>query len=118
MWTTSVRYHDNKVVQCIFGCRGAPDGLKHYVMCPRLWDEVDEACDQPEDQVDSPLQRMLLDCPSNERIGALTVAFSVCYSVKNGSLDAITQAETSHDFTCVLSLAREAATAYVRTFAR
>ena len=38
-WTTSYRYHEEKKLECLFGCRGAEprDDLRHYLVCPRLW---------------------------------------------------------------------------------
>ena len=37
-WTTSERYHDDKMNACLFGCvPEGSDAFGHYLRCPRLW---------------------------------------------------------------------------------
>ena len=36
-WTTSYRLHEPFLCTCVFGCRGEPDALQHYLRCPQLW---------------------------------------------------------------------------------
>ena len=35
-WATSHRYHENKLLPCLFGCSGRIDSLSHYLQCPAL----------------------------------------------------------------------------------
>ena len=35
-WATSHRYHEEKLLPCVFGCSGCVDSLKHYMKCPAL----------------------------------------------------------------------------------
>jgi hypothetical protein len=35
-WATSHRYHEDKVLPCLFGCSGCVDSLSHYLQCPPL----------------------------------------------------------------------------------
>ena len=35
-WTTSYRMHELRPLQCLFGCAGEPDELRHYLCCPVL----------------------------------------------------------------------------------
>ena len=48
-WTTSYRYHEHVLLDCVFGChkmrplrKGAThrDTLSHYLVCPRLWSMI------------------------------------------------------------------------------
>jgi len=43
-WTTSRRMKVDSVCRCMFSC-DAPDGLGHYLRCPRLWEAI-HACDR------------------------------------------------------------------------
>ena len=36
-WTTSDRYKESCILQCLFGCRGELDSQKHYSKCPTLF---------------------------------------------------------------------------------
>jgi len=42
-WTTSIRMHEEKRLNCIFGCTDEPDSLDHYLRCAPLWHIVAEA---------------------------------------------------------------------------
>ena len=35
-WATSHRFHDDKLLPCLLGCRDCKDELKHYLQCPHL----------------------------------------------------------------------------------
>jgi hypothetical protein len=98
-WTTSARYHDAKLASCAFGCPLAKDGLAHYVVCARLWTEVDIACGADNDEeIDNAQQRLLTTDPTPERARRLAIAFSVYHAVKLGHLDAIKSAIAASDF--------------------
>ena len=36
-WTTTHRMHEPSKQQCLFGCKGEKDELRHYLLCPSLW---------------------------------------------------------------------------------
>ena len=36
-WATSSRFHEARVLPCLFGCPEGTDRLDHYVMCPNLY---------------------------------------------------------------------------------
>jgi len=36
-WATSRRYHEDKVLPCLFGCNKGTDDLQHYLQCPHLF---------------------------------------------------------------------------------
>jgi hypothetical protein len=117
-WTKSSRFHDNKIDQCAFGCRGAPDDLAHYLCCPWLWTEVDEATQFDIDlDPDNVHQRLLVASASCDRVRRLTVAFSVYHAIKCGHLGAVQRAIAGKDFSEVLRLTSEAAAAFATKFA-
>jgi len=35
-WATSHRMHEDTLLQCVLGCKDAPDSLNHYVFCPHM----------------------------------------------------------------------------------
>lgn len=41
-WTTSHRMHEPIKHDCLFGCRGEPDDIRHYLLCAPLWMVVGE----------------------------------------------------------------------------
>jgi hypothetical protein len=36
-WATSCRFHEDKILPCLFGCTGERDILSHYLVCPHLF---------------------------------------------------------------------------------
>ena len=36
-WATSYRYHEDKLLPCLFGCSGCKGELGHYLQCPHLF---------------------------------------------------------------------------------
>ena len=36
-WCTSSRFHEEKRLECIFGCEDRDDSLEHYLDCGVLW---------------------------------------------------------------------------------
>lgn len=36
-WATSCRFHEDKILPCLFGCSGKHDDLRHYLVCPHLF---------------------------------------------------------------------------------
>ena len=36
-WATSRRYHEDKLLPCLFGCISCQDTLEHYLQCPHLY---------------------------------------------------------------------------------
>ena len=112
-WTTSSRYHDGKLLNCAFGCRGAPDDLAHYICCPRLWTEVDVAAGaSDEEELDSVRQRLLVEDPTDERARRIVIAFSVYHALKLGHLNLIQKAATENDYGEVLNVTHATAAAY------
>ncbi len=79
-WTTSHRMHEPDKLPCIFGCRDAPDDLRHYILCSPLW----QICSQVLG-VEAPLQigeRVCVVCPSPERVQLLALCFQVYHYAK------------------------------------
>ena len=36
-WATSCRFHEDKILPCLFGCVGERDDLRHYLVCLHLF---------------------------------------------------------------------------------
>ena len=36
-WATSSRYHEIKLLPCLFGCISCSDSMQHYMLCPHLF---------------------------------------------------------------------------------
>ena len=36
-WATSHRMHEDPILECVLGCKDAPDSLSHYISCPHLF---------------------------------------------------------------------------------
>ena len=75
-WTTSVRMHEPTTLGCLFGCKGEPDDLKHYLSCAPLWQITAELVGtQP------PLnlaERLCIVNPSPDGVVRVALAFQ-CY---------------------------------------
>ena len=78
-WATSRRYHDNKLLPCLFGCSHRSDELEHYVLCPHLhalWSFLDGSRDI------NPLVRWGLITPQASKLKYVCCAFSGYHAVR------------------------------------
>ena len=83
-WCTSYRMHDEERWPCIFGCPDCKDELKHYLICPILW------------QFPLPIvgmissisigERLCIVRPSALKLRALAITFFVYHSCRNDNL--------------------------------
>ena len=78
-WSTSYRYHEPKLLTCLFGCPDCPDKLAHYVVCPWLFKIV--SLIRPETSSD-PLERIALKNATIESLKAVACIFAGYHSIK------------------------------------
>ena len=88
-WATSHRYHENRKLDCLFGCSvGRPllldqdvvDYLRHCICCPRLWFTVDLTLDNH--VAYAPHERLGLVASTAKPI-AMAMAYHVYHSIKH-----------------------------------
>ena len=78
-WATSQRYHEDKLLPCLFGCSGCSDDLRHYLQCPHLFalwrffaGEVSE----------DPLVRWGLISPNYYKLNSIACVFSGYHAIR------------------------------------
>ena len=81
-WCTTVRLHPTVIWPCIFGCHGEKDELKHYILCPVLWQLVREHVPGHEQSITS-CSRLCLVEPSFSKLKAFAFAHLLCHTCKN-----------------------------------
>jgi len=79
-WCTSARFHEEVRLPCLYGCRGEPDALQHYLVCPRLWRTVAVATHQR--VPDDPLERLCVRNCSRSNLRLLSVASRSYHTLK------------------------------------
>jgi hypothetical protein len=83
-WTTSGRAHESTRLSCLFGCVAAPDELKHYIKCPKLWSAIySRLLDAATDNI---LQRLNICNIVLARFSAMTLAFEAYHIIKNSDI--------------------------------
>ena len=80
-WTTSARMHDGPLWPCIFGCPDAKDEVKHYFLCPILWQLSREQIGQEDDI--SIGERLCLQNPTKQKLRHLALCHITYHSCKN-----------------------------------
>jgi hypothetical protein len=83
-WATSYRYHEDKLLPCLFGCSGCKDNLNHYLSCPHLfalWSYLSEGVS------DLPLIRWGLLFPSKINHAVVSCVFSGYHAIRNDLRD-------------------------------
>ena len=78
-WATSYRYHDDKLLPCLFGCRCQGDDMKHYHQCPHLFAIVKFM--HPDTSAD-PLVRWGLVSPSSKHHKLVACTFTGYHAVR------------------------------------
>ena len=78
-WSTSYRYHEPKLLTCLFGCPDCPDKLAHYVVCPWLFKIV--SLIRPDTSSD-PLERIALKNTTVESLKAVACICVGYHSIK------------------------------------
>ena len=114
-WTMSARYHDDKIVHCVFGCAGAPDDLAHYLACGPLWSTVTAVTRVP--FPDDVLERLCIRCPNRGNLRNLLVVSGTYHTMKHQYLEEVRSAGASSNWECVLELASSIATSLGRDWA-
>ena len=67
--------HDCFQMNCLFGCEGEKDSIKHYLQCEPLWNQIFQRLRMaPYSQV---LDRLGLMNPSRQKLLTLAIAFVV-----------------------------------------
>ena len=87
VWTTSHRLHRTERGACVFGCRAAPDDLRHYARCSVLWEAIGRFAPggPPGDDV---LARLALVDHDTRDFNLLAAAFHLYNKVNNASVNA------------------------------
>ena len=89
-WCTSVRLHTAIQWPCIYGCNAARDELKHYLICPVLWQFARETLRIPEPSL-SIESRLALVEPSIGKLRVLAFVHSLYHACRNdpGCVDSV-----------------------------
>ena len=85
-WSTSYRYHEEVLYQCLLGCPGQKDELQHYVNCPHIWNVARIAF--PHLKFDSTLDRLCVAEPCTESLRVLAATFPAYHSIKPTTVEA------------------------------
>ena len=80
-WTTTARMHDGPLWPCIFGCPDAKDEVKHYFLCPILWQLSREQIGQEEDITIG--ERLCLQNPTRQKLRHLALCHITYHSCRN-----------------------------------
>ena len=95
-WATTARYHDNRCTQCVFGCAGADDDLRHYVVCMRLWRTIKIAF---RDLVPGTLEKRILVAESSRTdLHKLVVAFHTMQAIRMDHIDLVRSSARTRRF--------------------
>ena len=138
-WTTSYRFHEPRLLPCLFGCESpsvydhngrvgpdaapfpmldrscaARDDLSHYIQCPILWEIVAQGLADPSPE--SVVDRLCLRHHPRYCALALTIAFSLYHSLKHGHLAVVHAAIDSGDFSDVCCMARLLSRSFANEF--
>ena len=81
-WTTTSRMHQDIVWPCIFGCTDARDEVRHYFICPVVWQIARETLNLQEDSI-SIGERLCLINPSVSKLKLLAFCHTLYHSCKN-----------------------------------
>ena len=79
-WATSCRFHEDKILPCLFGCAGQQDDLSHYLVCPHLftlWSYLTNS-----NVSEMPLIRWGLINPCTHNLNAIACVFSGYHAVR------------------------------------
>jgi len=81
-WCTSIRLHTNSGWPCIFGCVDAKDELRHYLVCPILWQFPRESLHicEPSLLVES---RLCMFEPSLDKLKVLAFCHALYHACRN-----------------------------------
>ena len=78
-WATSRRYHEDKLLPCLFGCSKCSDDLHHYLQCPHLfalWGFLAGGASA------DPLARWGLIQPNSNKFNLIACTFSGYHAVR------------------------------------
>ena len=95
-WATSVRYHHEHILPCIFGCQGARDELQHYIVCTRLWRAVRGATAGR--TASESLEKLSLVNPSKDKFKRIGIAFTIYHAMRKDELAVVHRALGSQNF--------------------
>ena len=112
--TTAARYHTPEPLPCIFGCRGRPDDLRHYISCKILWPLIARFANRPFHQVLA--CRIGLQAPEIRNLKMLGVAFTIYHAVKRSHLQTVHAAIASREFSSFPAVAEDIAIVACRDF--
>ena len=79
-WATSYRFHEAKLLPCLFGCQDCKDNLEHYLMCPHVYALTSYLT---EGVSDLPLIRWGLQYPSKINHAVISCIFSGYHAVRS-----------------------------------
>ena len=114
-WCTSYRYHEPKLLTCLFGCPSSPDKQAHYVTCPWLFKII--SLIRPETPAD-PLERIAMKNVTLDSLKCVACTFAGYHSIKctpkfptishSSSTDSSAQVDTAVHFAeAFLAVARD-----------
>ena len=98
-WATSQRYHEDKLLPCVFGCEGAPASLPHYLCCIRFWSGIGLALNKGETLIHvDPLIKCCLDQPTVAWAKLIAVASRCYHAIKFDHAPLVERAVATQDF--------------------
>ena len=80
-WATSYRYHEDPLLPCLLGCTTGIDDFTHYLVCPHIWSDVQNAF--PNLHFSSPFERLCINTECTECIRVLAAVFQAYHTVKS-----------------------------------
>jgi hypothetical protein len=95
-WTTSARYHDDKLEHCCFGCVQEADSLEHYLACWPLWRTTSTATSIP--YASDVLGRLCIATPCRENLFNLVVASGTYHTLKMQYLLKVREAKAMNEW--------------------
>ena len=107
-WSTTARYHDDKMQHCCLGCSPGLDSLDHYLVCEPLWRITSTATSTscPDDV----LARLCITAPSRDNLLNLVVACGTYHTLKMQYLQEVRHARAANEWEDHIILAKAIAT--------
>lgn len=104
-WVTSYRFHEDVLLDCIFGCDNEQDTLVHYLNCTPLWYMISSASRAPACEWDCDAgQRIGATAPTVARLTRLAIAFQCYHTIRLSHADVVLTCCEGDDHSLIIDL--------------